>query len=105
MKAERQRPKLHFYYKCIDRKRKHVCTKKVEKKDWIEELVTRFTVQEVLTDENIDRIATKAMEIIEKESADTTYPRRIAKRTQGSSEENQNIMTAIEQGIITYHEG
>ena len=58
---------------CIRDRRKHVCTKKVEKKDWIEELVTRFTVQEVLTDENIDRIATKAMEIIEKESADTTY--------------------------------
>src|SRR5699024_7440605 len=65
--------KLHYYYKCIDRKRNRKCTKKVEKKEWIEELVTRFTVERVLTDENIELIATRAMEIIEKESADTSY--------------------------------
>lgn len=93
--------KLHFYYKCIDRKRKHVCTKKVEKKDWIEELVTRFTVQEVLTDENIDRIATKAMEIIEKESADTTYLEGLQNELKEVQKKIKNIMTAIEQGIIT----
>lgn len=93
--------KLHFYYKCIDRKRKHACTKKVEKKDWIEELVTRFTVQEVLTDENIDRIATKAMEIIEKESADTTYLEGLQNELKEVQKKIKNIMTAIEQGIIT----
>lgn len=93
--------KLHFYYKCIDRKRKHVCTKKVEKKDWIEELVTRFTVQEVLTDENIDRIAAKAMEIIEKESADTTYLEGLQGELKEVQKKIKNIMTAIEQGIIT----
>lgn len=93
--------KLYFYYKCIGRKQKHVCTKKVENKDWIEELVTRFTVQEVLTDENIDRIATKAMEIIEKESEDTTYLEGLQNELKEVQNKIKNIMTAIEQGIIT----
>lgn len=67
----------------------------------IEELVTRFTVQEVLTDENIDRIATKAMEIIEKESADTTYLEGLQNELKEVQKKIKNIMTAIEQGIIT----
>lgn len=93
--------KVHFYYKCVDRKRKHNCTKKIEKKDWIEELVVRYTVQEVLTDENIDLIATRAMEIIEKESADTTYLDGLQGELKEVQKKIKNIMTAIEQGIIT----
>ena len=93
--------KVHHYYKCIDRKRKHQCKKAVEKKDWIEEVVVRFTVQKVLTDENIERIAIKAMEIIEKESADTTYLQGLQDQLKEVSKKIKNIMTAIEQGIIT----
>lgn len=93
--------KVHFYYKCVDRKRKHSCNKKVEKKDWIEEVVVRFTVEKVLTDENIDRIATKAMEIIEKESADTTYIEGLQSELKDINKKIKNIMTAIEEGIIT----
>lgn len=63
--------------------------------------MTRFTVQEVLTDENIDRIATKAMEIIEKESADTTYLEGLQNELKEVQKKIKNIMTAIEQGIIT----
>lgn len=93
--------KVHHYYKCIDRKRKHQCNKKVEKKDWIEELVVRFTVQHVLTDENIEKIATRAMEVFEKESADTTYLTGLQDQLKEVKKKIKNLMTAIEQGIIT----
>nr|WP_276537281.1 recombinase family protein [Flavonifractor plautii] len=93
--------KLHYYYKCIDRKRNRKCTKKVEKKEWIEELVTRFTVERVLTDENIELIATRAMEIIEKESADTSYVDGLREQVKDIKKKIRNLMTAIEQGIIT----
>lgn len=93
--------KLHYYYKCTDRKRKRECKKNVEKKDWIEELVVRFTVQEVLTDENIDLIATRAMEIIQKESADTTYLDGLQDQLKEVKKKLKNLMTAIEQGMIT----
>ena len=92
---------LHYYYKCVDRKRKRVCKKIVEKKDWIEELVVRFTVQQVLTDENIDLIATRAMEIIEKESADTTYLDGLQEQLKDIKRKLKNLMNAIEQGMIT----
>lgn len=93
--------RLHYYYKCTDRKRKHDCVKKVEKKDWIEELVVRFTVQQVLTEENIDRISTKAMELYEKESADTSYIDGLRSQLKEVQKKIKNLMTAIEQGIIT----
>lgn len=93
--------KVHHYYKCIDRKRKHQCTKKVEKKDWIEELVVRFTVEYVLTDKNIDLIATRAMEMFEKESSDKTYLTGLQEELKDIKKKIKNLMTAIEQGIIT----
>ena len=93
--------KLHYYYKCVDRKRKHNCTKEVEKKDWIEEVVVRFTVQTVLTDPTIDHIATKAMEIIDKESADTTYLTGLRDQLKDTNKKIKNLIAAIEQGIIT----
>lgn len=93
--------KLHHYYKCIDRKRNRKCKKAVEKKDWLEELVVRFTVQNVLTDKQIERIATKAMEIFEKESSDTAYVDGLHDELNDIKKKIKNIMTAIEQGIIT----
>lgn len=93
--------KMHFYYKCADRKRKHNCEKKVEKKDWIEEIVVRYTVQKVLTDENIDLIATRAMELIEKEYADTSYLEGLKEELKAVNKKLKNIMTAIEEGMFT----
>ena len=93
--------KLHLYYKCIDRKRKRDCNKKVEKKDWIEELVVRYTVSHVLTDENIDYIATKAWELIEKEMEDTSLLIGLQDALKETNKKIKNIMSAIEQGIIT----
>lgn len=73
----------------------------MEKKDWIEELVVRFTVQKVLTDENIERISARAMEIIEKESTDTTYIDGLQNELKDIKKKIKNLMNAIEQGIIT----
>ena len=50
--------KTYHYYKCNCRKKSHKCNKAIEKKDWIEKLVVRFTVQNVLTDDTIERIVT-----------------------------------------------
>lgn len=93
--------KVHYYYKCVDRKRNHTCNKAVEKKDWIETLVVRYTVQNVLTDENIELIATKAMEVFEKESADKSYLTGLQEELKEVNKKLKNIMSAIEQGIIT----
>lgn len=93
--------KIHRYYKCAGRKRKHNCEKKIEKKKWLEQLIVKFTVQEVLTDDNIELISTKTMELIEKESANTSIVIELKERLHEINKRMKNIMSAIEQGIIT----
>lgn len=93
--------KLHCYYKCIKNKREHACDKKSERKDWIEQTVVRFTVEKVLTDENIKLIAHKAMEIIAKESADTTYLDGLRAELKDVEKKIKNLITAIENGIFS----
>lgn len=93
--------KLHHYYKCIKRKREHDCDKKVEKKDWIEQLVVKYTVEEVLTDENIKLISTRTMELLEKELQDTSVLVSLHDILKETNKKIKNIMSAIEQGIFT----
>lgn len=93
--------KVHHYYKCVNRKRKHNCEKKVEKKEWLERIVVEFTVQQVLTDENIEKISTRAMELIEKELQDTSVLIGLQERLKETNKRIKNLMSAIEQGIIT----
>lgn len=93
--------KVHHYYKCVNRKRKHNCEKKVEKKEWLERTVVEFTVQQVLTDENIEKISTRAMELIEKELQDTSVLIGLQERLKETNKRIKNLMSAIEQGIIT----
>lgn len=47
----------HYYYTCAERKSKRSCKKKSEKKDFIEWYICEQTVLNVLTDENIKKIA------------------------------------------------
>lgn len=93
--------KIHHYYKCACRKRKHDCNKKVEKKEWLEETVVRFTVTHVLTDENIERISVRAMELIEKELKDTFLLSGLQENLKEVNKKLKNILSAIEQGIFT----
>ena len=93
--------KVHHYYKCAGRKREHNCNKAVEKKEWLEQLVVKFTVKTVLTDENIELIATRAMELIEKELQDTSVLIGLQGMLKDCNKKIKNLMSAIEQGIIT----
>ena len=93
--------KVHHYYKCAGRKRQKNCDKTTEKKEWIEKLVVKFTVQYVLTDENIEKIATKVMELINKEMEDTSVLIGLQGALRETNKKLKNLMNAIEQGIIT----
>ena len=93
--------KVYHYYKCAKRKREKDCDKKVEKKDWLEQLVVKYTVEQVLTDKNIDLIATRAMELIEKELQDTSVLVGLQEMLRDTNKKIKNLMSAIEQGIIT----
>ncbi len=91
----------YYYYKCADRKKNHTCDKATEKKDWIEEVVVRFTVQTVLTDERIESIAAKAMEIIEREAAENQIIPKLQDDLKDVAKRIKNILNLMEQGIAT----
>lgn len=93
--------KVHRYYKCSCRKQKNKCDKKNERKDPIERLIVEYTVKEILTKDNIDRIATKAMEIVEKELQDTSVLTSLKDNLKETNKKLKNLLSAIEQGIIT----
>ena len=91
----------HFYYSCIEKKRRHGCKKKSVKKDWIEQIITDVTINQVLTDENIRLVSEKAYELYEKDREDKSEINALKNNLKEIEKVINNIMTAIEQGIIT----
>lgn len=91
----------HYYYTCTNKKRKRGCDKKSVKKEWIEQLVTDITINQVLTDENIEYISQRAFELYEAERNDTTELDALNNSLRETQKAINNIMSAIEQGIIT----
>lgn len=89
---------MHYYYKCSDAKRLKDCDKKAVRKDWIERVVVRLTMQRVMDKEKINRLIDAIL--IMQEQEDTTTP---ALRSQLAETESAigNILKAIEQGIFT----
>ena len=91
----------HYYYSCTSKKLRMGCDKKSVKKDWIEQLVTDITLKEVLTDANIDIISQKAYEVYESERNDNSELIALNNSLREVQKTIDNIMSAIEQGIIT----
>jgi len=92
----------YHYYKCANRKNKKIdCNKRTEKKDVLEAVVVRYTVNTVLTDENIEKIAKKAIELIKKEASDNSYLNSLKDRLKTVENKIENILTAIEDGLYT----
>ena len=79
-------------------KRLKDCDKKAVRKDWIERVVVRLTMQRVMDEEKINRLIDAILVMQEQE--DTTTP---ALRSQLTETESSigNILKAIEQGIFT----
>lgn len=92
---------VYHYYKCNSRKYGRKCEKKTECKDWIENLIVKYTVGKVLTDSVIDEVATKVEEIVTKEFNDHTVLNSLREQLKINQAGIKNIMNAIEQGIIT----
>ena len=91
----------HHYYSCIEKKRRRGCTKKTVKKDYIEQLITETTLSKVLTEENIEYVSKKAFELYEKERTDDSELIALNNSLREVQKIINNIMNAIEQGIIT----
>ena len=89
---------VHYYYKCGASKRGKGCKKKAVKKDWIERLVVFWTVNRILKDEEIDKIADKIVAFQERENDLIPTLRQQLAEVEKSID---NMLNAIQQGILS----
>lgn len=89
------------YYKCNHNKRKRVCDMGAVRKEWIEELVVKTTVERVLVEDTIDMIAKRTVEIAEKSARENSLLTSLLQQQKDVQRRMDNLITAIEQGIIT----
>jgi len=90
--------KIHYYYKCGSAKRKKGCKKKAAKKDWIERVAAIWTVNRVLRDEEINRIADDLVALQDREDIALPAMRRQLEETEKAID---NMLNAIQQGVLT----
>lgn len=90
--------KKYRYYKCIDSKRKRGCDKKAVKKDDIEDLVLNVVIATLSNEEYINSIIDSLMDLQESEN---TELKLLNKELSKVEKKIKNIISAIEQGIIT----
>ena len=88
----------HYYYKCGGAKRKLGCKRKSVRKHWIERAAVLVTVQRVLQDDEISRIAEAIVALQEKE--DTSLP-AMRQQLTGCEKAIDNMLNAIQMGVLT----
>ena len=91
--------KKHYYYVCSSRRETKNCNKENENKDWLEDIVIKTTIENVLTDENIELIATKAMELINAENEDTSELKYYENELKETQKQIKNIVDMIANGV------
>ena len=92
-----QSGKVYHYYKCVTAKKKGGCHRKAVRKDAIEELVMRKTVQSVFECNAMDSLVEHLMMWQAKENTAVPLLQRELQEVEKSLE---NMARAIEQGII-----
>jgi DNA invertase Pin-like site-specific DNA recombinase len=90
----------YSYYTCSKRKRERGCQKQSVNKNWLEDMVVRETVERVLVDEVIEKIACAAVALQERER-DTSFLDSLESQHKETGKAIKNLLAAIEQGIIT----
>lgn len=90
--------KIHYYYKCGGAKRRKGCHKSSVKKDWIERAAVILTVNRVLRDKEIDRIAQRLVALQEQE--DKLLP-SLRQQLTDTEKSLNNLLDAIQQGLLT----
>lgn len=89
---------VYRYYKCSSAKKKKGCDKKAVRKEWIEDIVIK-NIKEVLFDDALlDSIADSAVKLLGEE--DPLLP-MIRKESEDIEKRIDNLIGAIEQGIVT----
>ena len=89
---------VHRYYKCATAKKRKGCKKKTVRKQWLEDLVVKQTMQLVRDDAAMESIIAKVMELQDRENTNLPlYEKQLRDAESGI----QNMLNAIQAGILT----
>ena len=88
----------YYYYKCGGAKRRLGCKRRAVKKRWIERAAVIATIERVLRDDEIDRIADAIIDLQNRE--DTTLP-ALRQQLKDCEQGIENMLNAIQMGILT----
>lgn len=91
--------RVYNYYTCNGR-RVHKCQKERASKEWIEQLVVDELVDLIHSDDFVNEVADKCMEFQQREK-DQSALRALEARQKENEKAIQNMLAAIEAGIIT----
>ena len=92
--------KLYYYYICPSVKSHRGCDKRRVSKDWIENAVLQDAL-ELLTDEMIDKMATMAVDLAEKEMRENSHIPLLNNRLKETNQTISNLLKAIEKGVTS----
>lgn len=92
---------IKYYYKCGGRKDRNGCTKKTLRKDELEQLVIDTTIKVLDNNDNLSAIADKIMAVHEAKMHDRSVLNLLLQEEQATQKAIDNMLTAIQQGIIT----
>lgn len=87
----------HYYYACSGKKRFHSCDKKAVPKEWLEMTVVKDVIK-LLTPENIDKIATIAVNEAEKEAELNTVLPVLQQQISETEKAIANLLKLVERG-------
>lgn len=90
---------VHHYYKCVSVKKKRTeCHKKPVRKQWIEDLVAKETVDMLNDTKAIEAIISTVMDLQERDNENLPlYEQQLQEANAGI----RNLLNAIQQGILT----
>ena len=93
---------IHYYYSCLSKRRKQEdCDCKAVKKQVLEDYVIQATVAMLRRNSIITRIAETVVKVHEKMMQDDSGLQVLIKKRDDTKKAADNIVKAIEQGIIT----
>lgn len=92
---------IHNYYKCSDRKKHRGCTKKTEKKEWLEQTVVHETISQIMQPEVIRAIAENVSNLAQKEFNDKSRLVSLQKELKSVQGAISNLLRLVEKGIDT----
>ena len=95
--AQKSNGNIYRYYKCVGAK-KHICRKKAVRKEWIEEIAFKLTMKILMSDDDLQKIADRIMEL---QKAENTIIPILERHLEDIRTSIDNILKAIEMGVCT----